>query len=122
MVHVIESEEQRFAETLDAGLARFESAKQSARNGVIPGDEAFKLYDTFGFPIDLTEVLMIADGDNVTIGKPCIAGASVTAEVKSQGRGEKVKIIKFKRRKHYMRQAGHRQAYTELAITGIKTG
>ena len=75
-----------------------------------------------GSTIDLTEVLMIADGDNVTIGKPCIAGASVTAEVRSQGRGEKVKIIKFKRRKHYMRQAGHRQAYTELAITGIKTG
>jgi large subunit ribosomal protein L21 len=75
-----------------------------------------------GAKIDLTEVLMIADGDNVTIGKPCIAGASVSAQVKSQGRGPKVKIIKFKRRKHYQRQAGHRQAYTELAITGINTG
>lgn len=75
-----------------------------------------------GARIDLTEVLMIADGDNVTVGKPRIAGASVSAEVKSQGRGPKIKIIKFKRRKHYQRQAGHRQAYTELAITGIKTG
>ena len=75
-----------------------------------------------GAKIDLKDVLMIADGENVTIGKPCIEGAKVTAEVKSQGRGSKIKIIKFKRRKHYQRQAGHRQAYTELAITGIKTG
>jgi alanyl-tRNA synthetase len=55
--HVIESEESRFAETLDAGLQRFEEAKKLAKNGVIPGVEAFKLYDTFGFPLDLTEVL-----------------------------------------------------------------
>ena len=75
-----------------------------------------------GATVDLTQVLMIANGDEVTIGKPCIDGARVSAQVKSQGRGPKVKIVKFKRRKHYMRQAGHRQAYTELAITGIKAG
>jgi alanyl-tRNA synthetase len=55
--HVIESEESRFAETLDAGLQRFDEAKALAKKGVIPGSEAFKLYDTFGFPLDLTEVL-----------------------------------------------------------------
>jgi len=75
-----------------------------------------------GAKVNLTEVLMIADGDKVTVGKPRVEGASVSAEVKSQGRGPKIKIIKFKRRKNYHRQAGHRQAYTELAITGIKAG
>lgn len=57
ITHVIESEESRFAETLDAGLQRFEEARKLAKKGVIPGDEAFKLYDTYGFPLDLTEVL-----------------------------------------------------------------
>jgi alanyl-tRNA synthetase len=67
VVHVIGSEESRFAETLDAGLARFEEAKQAAKNGIIPGDEAFKLYDTFGFPIDLTEVLARESGMTVDV-------------------------------------------------------
>ena len=75
-----------------------------------------------GGKLKLTEVLMIADGENVTVGTPLVKGASVTAEVRSQGRGAKVKIVKFKRRKHYRRQAGHRQPFTELAITGIKAG
>lgn len=57
IMHVIESEESRFAETLDAGLQRFDEAKKLARHGVIPGTEVFRLYDTFGFPLDLTEVL-----------------------------------------------------------------
>ena len=67
VTHVIETEESRFAETLDAGLARFEVAKGAARNGCIPGDEAFKLYDTFGFPIDLTEVLARESGLRVDV-------------------------------------------------------
>lgn len=67
VTHVIESEESRFAETLDAGLARFEVAKSSAKNGCIPGDEAFKLYDTFGFPIDLTEMLAREAGLSVDV-------------------------------------------------------
>ncbi len=65
IVHVIDSEESRFAETLDAGLLRFEEAKRLAKNGVIPGVEAFKLYDTFGFPLDLTEVLARESGLSV---------------------------------------------------------
>ena len=91
---------------------------------ISPGDtiKVERLKADEGARIDLKEVLMIADGENVTLGTPCIQGASVTAEVKAQGRGPKIKIVKFKRRKHYKRQAGHRQAYTELAITGIKTG
>jgi len=62
------------------------------------------------------------DNDDVKVGTPCVAGAKVVAEVAAHGRGEKVKILKFRRRKHHMKQAGHRQAYTELKITGIQAG
>jgi len=72
-----------------------------------------------GDAIELNEVLMIASGDQVTVGTPLIDGASVSAKVTAHGRGKKVEIIKFRRRKHYRRQAGHRQNYTELEITGI---
>ncbi|GAB4324049.1 MAG: alanine--tRNA ligase [Candidatus Zixiibacteriota bacterium] len=65
IVHVIENEEARFAETLDAGLARFEEVRKTAKNKIIPGEEAFKLYDTFGFPLDLTEVLAREEGMTV---------------------------------------------------------
>lgn len=78
-----------------------------------------KLEASEGETIKLDTVLMLTDGDKVTVGTPLVDGASVSATVKSQGRGKKIKIIKFRRRKHYRKQAGHRQAYTELAITGI---
>ena len=79
-----------------------------------------KLDGKEGDKVKLDSVLMLTDGDKVTVGTPMIKGAAVTATVKAQGRGEKIKIIKFKRRKQYRKQAGHRQAYTELSITGIK--
>lgn len=79
-----------------------------------------KLAASEGDQVTLEDVLLVADGDNVKVGTPRVDGASVSATVKSQGRGPKVRIIKMRRRKHYRRQAGHRQAYTELAITGIK--
>lgn len=79
-----------------------------------------KIEASEGDKITLDDVLLVADGDDVKVGTPRVEGASVTATVKSQGRGPKIHIIKMKRRKHYRRQAGHRQAYTELAITGIK--
>ena len=74
-----------------------------------------------GGEVSLEEVLMVADGDNVSVGAPVVEGASVAATVASHGRGEKIKVIKFKRRKHHRKQMGHRQAYTELKITGINT-
>ena len=80
-----------------------------------------KLAANAGDKIDITDVLMVADGENVTVGTPLVQGATVSAEVQDQGRGAKISVIKFKRRKNYRRQAGHRQDYTELAITGIKT-
>jgi large subunit ribosomal protein L21 len=73
-----------------------------------------------GETIDFDEVLMVANGEDIKIGAPIVDGAKVTAEVISHGRGEKVKIIKFRRRKHSMKRQGHRQWYTEVKITGIK--
>ncbi|MCI0401193.1 MAG: 50S ribosomal protein L21 [Gammaproteobacteria bacterium] len=80
-----------------------------------------KLEVEAGASVDIGEVLMLIDGDNVTVGTPYVKGAKVRATVKSHGRGPKVKIIKFHRRKHYRKHMGHRQAYTELAITQVAT-
>ena len=73
-----------------------------------------------GASLDLDKVLMIADGEEVKIGAPYVEGGKVTATVKAHGRGDKVKIIKFRRRKHHMKRQGHRQWFTEVKITGIK--
>ena len=81
-----------------------------------------KLEAEAGATVDLDRVLMIADGGDVTVGKPFIEGGKVTAEVAGHGRGNKVKIIKFRRRKHNMKHQGHRQGFTELKITGIAAG
>jgi large subunit ribosomal protein L21 len=72
-----------------------------------------------GEEFQLGQVLMIHDGDAVEIGKPLLEGAKVTAKVIEHGRGDKIKIVKFKRRKHYRRQMGHRQNYTRIEIMGI---
>jgi large subunit ribosomal protein L21 len=78
-----------------------------------------KLDAAEGESVDLDQVLMVVDGDDVKIGSPVLDGGKVTAEVKTHGRGDKIDIIKFRRRKHHMKRQGHRQAYTELEITGI---
>ncbi len=75
-----------------------------------------------GAKVALDKVLMIGDGDKVTIGTPYVKGSKVTAKVTEHGRGKKVKIIKFKRRKHHLKRQGHRQWYTELEITAISAG
>ena len=75
-----------------------------------------------GSDVTLDEVLMVGSGESVNVGAPLVANASVSAKVLSHGRGDKVKIIKFRRRKHHRKQAGHRQNYTELQITGINAG
>jgi large subunit ribosomal protein L21 len=72
-----------------------------------------------GATIEFDEVLLVGEGDSVKIGEPVVAGAKVTAEVIDQARHKKVNIIKFKRRKHHMKRAGHRQWYTDVKITGI---
>ena len=72
-----------------------------------------------GETVSLDQVLMAGDGADVAIGNPLVSNASVSAKVVSHGRGKKVDIVKFRRRKHYRRQMGHRQNYTELEITAI---
>ncbi len=69
--------------------------------------------------IVLEEVLMIADGEQVVVGAPLVSGAAVKATVVSHGRGEKIRIFKMRRRKHYQKHGGHRQAYTELQIGAV---
>ena len=73
-----------------------------------------------GKKVTFNEVLMIADGENVQIGLPLVEKASVEAKVISQGKGKKINILKFKRRKHSMKQQGHRQLFTEIQIAKIK--
>ncbi len=75
-----------------------------------------------GDSIELDKVLMVADGDAVKVGSPYVEGGKVTATVRSQGRGKKVMIVKFRRRKHHMKRQGHRQAFTEIEVTGIHAG
>ncbi|MBY6212877.1 50S ribosomal protein L21 [Microbulbifer agarilyticus] len=79
-----------------------------------------KIEVSTGESVNFDKVLMVVDGDTINIGAPVVEGAKVTAEVLSHGRGEKVRIIKFRRRKHSMKRQGHRQWYTEVKITGIK--
>jgi len=81
-----------------------------------------KLAAEAGADIALDEVLMVADGDQIRVGKPFLEGGKVMARVVSHGRGDKVKIVKFRRRKHHLKRAGHRQSYTELTVTGISLG
>ena len=70
-------------------------------------------------PITFEEVLLVADGENVTIGAPRVKGAKVTGEVLGAGRGEKLIIYKYRRRKGYRRKTGHRQPFTAVKITAI---
>ena len=72
-----------------------------------------------GAEITLDQILMVGEGESVKVGTPIVAGASVKATVLSQGRHDKVKIFKMRRRKHYQKQQGHRQNYTEIRIDGI---
>jgi len=72
-----------------------------------------------GQNIDITDVLLLGDGEKITVGTPTIAGAVVSATVKSHGRLDKIRIVKFRRRKHHRKQMGHRQHFTEIEITGI---
>ena len=72
-----------------------------------------------GSEVVLDQVLLVGNGDAVTVGKPLVAGASVTAKVIAHGRGDKVRIFKMRRRKHYQKHQGHRQNFTELSVESI---
>ena len=74
-----------------------------------------------GDSINFDLVLMVGDGGEVEIGSPCLDGAQVTGEVVEHGRGDKIKVVKFRRRKHSRTTQGHRQWYTKVRITNIST-
>ncbi|SFU91530.1 50S ribosomal protein L21 [Halomonas korlensis] len=78
-----------------------------------------KLEIPTGESVEFDQVLLVGNDDDIKIGAPLVDGAKVAAEVVSHGRGDKVTIIKFRRRKHSMKRQGHRQWFTEVKITGI---
>jgi large subunit ribosomal protein L21 len=75
-----------------------------------------------GAAVSFDEVLLVGSGDTIKVGAPLVSGAKVKATVVSHGRGEKVKIFKLRRRKHYQKSQGHRQNYTEVRIDDIVQG
>jgi large subunit ribosomal protein L21 len=75
-----------------------------------------------GAQVNLDQVLMVADGDAITFGRPLVDGAKVVATVLAHGRHDKVKIFKMRRRKHYQKHQGHRQGFTEVQIDTITAG
>lgn len=81
-----------------------------------------KLEVATGETVNFDQVLMVGEGQSVKVGAPFVEGSQVTGEVVAHGRGEKIRIIKFRRRKHYQKQQGHRQWYTDVIITGISAG
>ena len=75
-----------------------------------------------GSTIELGEVLLVGEGAEVKLGKPRLDGSKVLATVVRHGKGAKVSIVKFRRRKHYLRRKGHRQLFTEVRVTDISAG
>jgi large subunit ribosomal protein L21 len=75
-----------------------------------------------GANVSFEEVLLVGAGDAVKVGAPLVSGAAVKATVLSHGRGDKVKIFKMRRRKHFQKTQGHRQSYTEVRIDDIVQG
>ena len=88
---------------------------------VAPGEKlkVEQLPAVIGAAVVLDQVLMVGEGESVRVGQPTVAGATVNATVLAHGRGEKLRIFKMRRRKHYQKHQGHRQGYTELQIDGI---
>jgi len=78
-----------------------------------------KLNAEEGQQVDFDQVLMLGNGDDISIGTPYVKGGKVSAEVRGHGRAKKIEIVKFKRRKHHRKQMGHRQSYTEIVIKEI---
>ena len=80
------------------------------------------LKDEVGKKITFDNVLLYVDGDNVEVGQPYLENVKVTAEIKDVVKGDKISILRFRRRKHSMRKIGHRQKFTKIQIKEIKAG
>jgi large subunit ribosomal protein L21 len=81
-----------------------------------------KLEAELGAEIKFDEVLLVGEGESIKVGSPKLAGATVSATVQRHGQGDKVSVVKFRRRKHYLRMKNHRQQFTEIKVTGISAG
>ena len=81
-----------------------------------------KLVGEPGATVEFNEVLLIADGEDVRLGTPQLKGGRVTATIEKHAKGDKVSVVKFRRRKHYLRQKTHRQKFTEVKVTEISAG
>lgn len=88
---------------------------------VAPGERVRveKLPGEVGTTLDFDRVLLVGEGEDVKVGTPVVAGAKVTGKIVAHGRGRKVIVYKLKRRKNYRRKQGHRQAFTEVEVTGV---
>ena len=88
---------------------------------VSEGDVIFieKLEAAEGEAVTFDKVLVVADGENVKVGAPAVAGATVTAKVEKQGKAKKIYVFKMKRKKNYRRKKGHRQPFTKVTIEKI---
>jgi len=104
------------------GLSMYAVIKTGGKQYRVSAGEKLKVEQIpadIGAEIVLDQVLMVGDGDAVKLGAPLVSGASVTAKVIAHGRGDKVRIFKMRRRKHYRKTQGHRQNFTEIEILGI---
>ena len=85
-------------------------------------DEVLEIAHLSGEPgakLKFDQVLLVGDGDKIAVGRPTVKGASVSAEIIEQFRGEKIKIFKFKRRRDYRRRRGYRSELTRIRVTAI---
>jgi large subunit ribosomal protein L21 len=81
-----------------------------------------KLLGEVGATVDFDQVLLVADGDNLNFGAPLVKGGKVSATIEGHGQSDKVPVVKFRRRKHYLRMKNHRQKYTLIKVTDIAAG
>jgi len=79
-----------------------------------------KLVAELGDAVEFDKVLLVGSGSDIKLGAPLLEGSKVSGVVHKHGKGEKKAIVKFRRRKHYLRQGTHRQFYTDVKITGIQ--
>ena len=111
-----------FPKSLQAGFTMYAVIKTGGKQYRVSAGEKLKVEQIpadIGAEIVLDQVLFVANGEDVTMGTPLVTGATVTAKVVAHGRGDKVRIFKMRRRKHYRKSQGHRQNYTEIEILGI---
>ncbi len=89
---------------------------------VAPGEtiQIEKIEQPVGSMVTFEKVLLVADGEQIKVGTPILDGSKVCGEITNQIKGDKITVIKFRRRKHYMRKQGHRQLYTMVKINTIE--